>query len=149
MSPLFCCGSIQPFKPGYLSHETKFSTFMGWAGFPKESSLAAASDEDNRNGRTALTVLEPKYVVQLVRQVNYGPLESTRYFALVDGQDEAFIEVTERDLIEANFQKLNSYKNFKYETHDKFFELNIYQKDPINKHHWRRNIARPAESIDL
>lgn len=30
-----------------------------------------------------------------------------------------------------------------------FFELNVYKKDPVNKHHWRANIARPASEIDL
>jgi hypothetical protein len=30
-----------------------------------------------------------------------------------------------------------------------FFEVNIYQEDPVNKHHWRATIARPATDIDL
>ncbi|KAI1778515.1 hypothetical protein F4818DRAFT_438675 [Hypoxylon cercidicola] len=149
MSSLFCCGSAKSYKPGYLDHEAKFNTFMGWAEFPKESSLATVNDGNSQNDKADLTALKPKYVVQLVRQVNYGPLESTRYFAHVEGQDEPFIEVTENDLIQANFKKLNSYKNFKCDTHDKFFELNLYQKDPANKHHWRRNVARPSDSIDL
>jgi hypothetical protein len=41
------------------------------------------------------------------------------------------------------------YKNFKCVAHNKFFELNIYQKNPINQHHWRFNIARPASDIDI
>jgi hypothetical protein len=41
------------------------------------------------------------------------------------------------------------YKNFKCTAHNKFFELNLYQKDPVNKHHWRANIARPSADIDL
>jgi hypothetical protein len=41
------------------------------------------------------------------------------------------------------------YKNFRCALHDKFFELNLYQKDPVNRHHWRANIARPAADIDL
>lgn len=41
------------------------------------------------------------------------------------------------------------YKNFKCTTHNKFFEVNLYQKDPVNLHHWRLNIARPASDIDL
>jgi hypothetical protein len=41
------------------------------------------------------------------------------------------------------------YKNFKCTSHNKFFELNLYQKDPVNRHHWRTNIARPAADIDL
>jgi hypothetical protein len=30
-----------------------------------------------------------------------------------------------------------------------FFEVNIYQEDAVNKHHWRATIARPATDIDL
>jgi hypothetical protein len=41
------------------------------------------------------------------------------------------------------------YKNFKCTSHNKFFEVNLYQKDPVNRHHWRANIARPAADIDL
>ena len=41
------------------------------------------------------------------------------------------------------------YKNFTCTSHNKFFELNLYQKDPVNRHHWRANIARPAADIDL
>jgi hypothetical protein len=33
--------------------------------------------------------------------------------------------------------------------HNKFFEVNVYQKDPVNAHLWRANIARPAGEIDL
>jgi hypothetical protein len=32
------------------------------------------------------------------------------------------------------------YKNFRCSEHNKFFEFNLYKKDPINKHHWRANI---------
>ena len=41
------------------------------------------------------------------------------------------------------------YQNFRCSVHDKFFELNIYQKDPVNAHHWRHNLARPGSEIDL
>lgn len=41
------------------------------------------------------------------------------------------------------------YKNFRCVTHDKFFELNIYEKNPSSAHHWRADIARPAGHIDL
>jgi hypothetical protein len=41
------------------------------------------------------------------------------------------------------------YKNFKCDAHNKFFEVNLYQKNPINRHHWRANLARPSTDIDL
>ncbi|RYP70455.1 hypothetical protein DL769_004965 [Monosporascus sp. CRB-8-3] len=141
MTTLFCCDSAKPYRPQYLNHQLKFDNFMAWATYPKATSAPTGSID--------LASLKPSFVVQLVRQVNYGPLESKRYFASVEGQDEAFIEVSEDDLIKANFQKLNSYKNYRCEQHNKFFELNLYQKDPINQHHWRADIARPADSIDL
>jgi hypothetical protein len=41
------------------------------------------------------------------------------------------------------------HKNFRCFVHNKFFEVNLYQKDPVNKHHWRATIARPAKEIDI
>jgi hypothetical protein len=101
--------------------------------------------------------------------VNYGPIEAKRYFVPKPGQGAGFVEVLEKDLIEANFKKENTYvlrvslelglrdktltygryKNWRCEKDNKFFEVNVYRKDPINKHHWRANIARPADQIDL
>lgn len=99
MSALFCCSSIQGYRPQRLQHEDKFTKFMAWANFPTTSSPSCEG--------TDLNALSTPFVVQLVRQVNYGPLESKRYFAFVSGS-EGFVEVVEDDLIRANFQKLNS-----------------------------------------
>jgi hypothetical protein len=41
------------------------------------------------------------------------------------------------------------FKNYRCVAHDRFFEVNVYQKDPVNAHHWRANIARPGSEIDL
>ncbi|KAM0288738.1 hypothetical protein ACHAO9_006801 [Fusarium lateritium] len=140
MSSLFCCSSVEPYRPQYLSHQSKFDNFMAWASFPTKSSPEGDVDMSN---------IVPSFAVQLVRQVNYGPLESKRYFIPSDSKEGGFLEITETDLIQANFQKVNTYKNYRCQGHNKFFEVNIYQKDPVNKHHWRANIARPAGSIDL
>lgn len=104
MASLFCCEDIQPYRPQYLLSQTYFTTFMDWAAFPKTSSTPSSDGEGANNLDTA----KPDFVIQLVRQVNYGPLESTRYFSRVNGQDEAFLEVVEKDLIDANFKKLNA-----------------------------------------
>ncbi|KAK7950943.1 uncharacterized protein PG986_006671 [Apiospora aurea] len=106
---------------------------MAWASYPRAAS--PANDVDRKG---AFASGGPPFAIQLVRQVNYGPLESKRYFAPASASPSGFVEVAEDDLIQANFQELNS-----------FFEVNIYQKDPINKHPWRANLARPASSIDL
>lgn len=77
---------------------------MAWAKFPQESSLST----DDGAEKTDLVALKPPYSIQLVRQVNYGPLESKRYFIPVEGSENEFAEVVEDDLIQANFKKLNS-----------------------------------------
>jgi hypothetical protein len=109
MSTLFCCGSTKPYRPQVLQHEAKFRQFLSWAQFPKEASKQDPADADGP-APTAhdLAALNVSFVVQLVRQVNFGPLESKRYFARVEGQAEDFVEVEEGDLVKANFQKLNA-----------------------------------------
>lgn len=100
---IFCCSDIQPYRPQHLDHEQKFHAILAWARFPKTS---AASGDANVIAET-----NPLYAAQIVRQVNYGPLESKRYFIAVGGkgdEEEPFKEVTERDLVEANYEKLNS-----------------------------------------
>lgn len=103
MSSLFCCGAIQPFRPQYLQHQSKFTAFLHWANFPKTSTPYSIGGEG-----TDLDELKPEFVIQLVRQVNYGPLEATRYFARVLQLEESFIEVVEQDLVNGNYKKLNS-----------------------------------------
>ncbi|KAJ5302208.1 hypothetical protein N7508_007071 [Penicillium antarcticum] len=154
MSSIFCCLSPSPYRPAYLTHEAKFEPFIAWAK-GSESSLSAISASFFQNPDNL-----PPYAIQFVRQVNFGAIEAKRYFIphpeATRGRID-FVEVTEQDLITGNFQKLNShrklikhrYKNFKCTTHNKFFEVNLYQKDPVNRHHWRLNIARPASDIDL
>ena len=94
--------------PKRLLHEAKFSSFMTWGNFPKASTIATTGGENDKES-LSLAETKPPYAVQLVRQVNYGPLESKRYFIPVEGKNEAFVEVSEEDLVKANFQKLNSY----------------------------------------
>lgn len=72
---------------------------MAWAAYPH----SAAPTEDS-----ALDSYTPPFAIQLVQQVNYGPLESKRYFVPVEGSEAEFVEIREQDLIQANFQKLNA-----------------------------------------
>jgi hypothetical protein len=95
MSSIFCCSNATPYKDCTLSHEPKFQTFTSWAKHPKTSSISSSPDP------SSVTL-----VMQLVKQVNYGPLESKRYFAECGGE---FVEVTEQWLVDSNFQKLNAY----------------------------------------
>lgn len=96
MSHVFCCFKVTPYKSHILAHEPKFREYLSWGHYPKESSV------DERG----VQPLDDTYVVQVVRQVNYGPLESKRYF-LETGSD-MFVEVDEKWLIDANFAKLNA-----------------------------------------
>jgi hypothetical protein len=97
MSTVFCCSSIQSYKSRTLSHESKFAAFMSWAKFPTESSIVP--DE------AAPSATEASLAIQVVKQVNYGPLESKRYFVQHNGD---FSEVNEKWLVDANFEKLNT-----------------------------------------
>lgn len=103
MSSIFCCPSISPYRPQSTDHESKFISFKNWASFPKTSSIETRDDSTNPLSEQTGTT----YVIQVVRQVNFGPLESRRYFASASG-DELFVEVSERDLIAANYEKVNS-----------------------------------------
>lgn len=98
MSSIFCCPSIHPYRPQKLDHEDKFEAFMQWTKLESSPTLNLASVRAN----TA------PYAVQLVKQVNFGPQESIRYFAPA-GTGSQFVEVAEGDLIDWNFEKLNSY----------------------------------------
>ncbi|KAF4344809.1 major facilitator superfamily transporter [Fusarium beomiforme] len=89
MSTLFCCNDIEPYRPQYLSHQSKFNNFMSWGSFPKESSLISV---DNNHD---FSQINPAYAVQLVRQVNFGPLESKRYFIPKDSSENDYVEVSE------------------------------------------------------
>ncbi|TGO51704.1 hypothetical protein BOTNAR_0346g00020 [Botryotinia narcissicola] len=149
MTTLFCCDSPESFRPQKLTHQQKFTSFEAWADYPRSSSVTSVTiPHDSEVDSNPITPITP-YAIQFVRQVNYGPLESKRYFIPDETSSGDFIEITEQHLIQANYQKLNSYKNFKCTSHNKFFEVNLYQKDPVNVHHWRANIARPAGDIDL
>jgi hypothetical protein len=69
---------------------------MAWASYPKESNIT----------ETPPSFTHTTFVVQVVKQTNYGPLDSKRYFVSV--ADDAFVEVSEQWLIDANFEKLNT-----------------------------------------
>lgn len=130
---------------------------MAWAEFPKDRTVTSDNTVQDDAGVTV--------AIQVVKQVNFGPLESKRYFFQVKNGE--FVEVTEQWLVNANFQKLNTYvvvqlhvngselltlysfENYECGMHNKFFEVHVYQRDPINTHHWRADVARPASEIDL
>lgn len=104
MPSIFCCSNIQPYKNRTLSHEPKFRAFMTWAEFPKESIVTSNEVVPDATNVTIAT--------QVVKQVNFGPLESKRYFAQV--KNGKFVEATEQWLVNANFQKLNTYVVIQY-----------------------------------
>ena len=104
MDSIFCCSSIEPFRPQIIETEAKFNMFLNWARTSEANSLNTIPNvpeilSSNNNSC---------FVVQLVRQVNYGPLESKRYFVKTPIMGAAFTEVTEQDLINANYEKVNS-----------------------------------------
>ena len=101
MSVLFCCESFEAYKPRVLDHEAKFRSFMTWARAVNENSQIGSPVG-------SFEELSPLYAIQLVSQINFGPLESKRYFIPSNAMESTYNEITESDLIKANFQKLNS-----------------------------------------
>jgi hypothetical protein len=78
---------------------------MAWAAFPRKSS----SVNKLIDAQASWPIRRPPFAVQLVQQMNYGPIESKRYFIPDDNSPSEFNEVLEDSLIQANFQKLNTY----------------------------------------
>ena len=104
MSEILCCTELKPYKPKRVDHELKFSDFMKWT--KSSAPIAPATVPD----ATALPPDASAYVIQVVRQKNFGALEWKRYFRSVIASGVAsFIEIAEQDIIEANFEKLNTY----------------------------------------
>jgi hypothetical protein len=104
MDSIFCCSSFEPFKPRIIDNEAKFKAFLSWTPTFEATSVGTVF-----NGPRDLPLNEGScFVIQVVRQVNYGPLESKRYFAKAAGVDVPFKEVTEQDLINTNYEKVNS-----------------------------------------
>jgi len=108
MATIFCCGNIQPYRPVRVDHELRFTSFLEWAHFPRSTRVCDLTDESGRLQSPPDN--DWQYAIQLVQQVNFGALESKRYFVPRATQDssERFQEITEGDLIEANFAKVNS-----------------------------------------
>lgn len=111
MSSIFCCPSPSPYRPAVLLHEDMFMPFIAWAKLSQSAPVA--------NSASLFQDPEelPRFVVQFVQQVNYGPVEAKRYFvpspeassSATFEKEIEFLEVTEQDLIAGNFQKLNAY----------------------------------------
>ena len=99
---VFCCSYLQPYRSETLDREAKSTDFISWA---KRASLSTSSATGNTT--PCGTELYP-YAVEVVRQVNYGPLESKRYFVPENSPGRDFVEVTADDLVDADFEKMNS-----------------------------------------
>ncbi|SPQ96864.1 unnamed protein product (mitochondrion) [Plasmodiophora brassicae] len=107
----FCCDLITPYKPTRTARDAVF--------------------EDFRHGRGH----HPNILIEVKRQVNNGPMMSTRYFTLEGGTR---LEVPEP----ASHRKLHSYKNYKCPEHDRFFGVDLLARPGApqgnyNFHHMR------------
>lgn len=95
MSYILCCPNDQAYKSQILGHESEFRQFLSWGRYPKQSSVG---------GTVEMT--DNTHVVQVIRQINYGLLEFKRYFLKTNSG--TFVEVDEKWLINAKFQKQNA-----------------------------------------
>lgn len=98
MESIFCCTGFQPYRSQIIDNQAKFDSFISWA---KSGSQAGSATSPAPVWDDSST-----FVIQLVRQVNFGPIESKRYFVALTSS--TFTEVTEQQLIDANYQKVNS-----------------------------------------
>ncbi|RDW56549.1 hypothetical protein BP6252_14099 [Coleophoma cylindrospora] len=138
MSTVFCCSSISLCRPRRLEYEAQFDAFLHWAKI--QATPIVSLGDDTR------LVSNATYAIRLVRLVNYGPQESIRYFLPASNN---FAEATKEDLRSLDFDKVISYKNYRCEKHNKFFEINLYQKTPANPHHWLTHRTQSSREIDL
>ncbi|KAJ5737368.1 uncharacterized protein N7483_002493 [Penicillium malachiteum] len=87
-------------------HESKFQRFMSWARQSESQPVANCVSYFQSLSKP------PEFAVELVQQINYGPVETRRYFIPtangLSASDCEFLEVTDQDLITGNFQKLNT-----------------------------------------
>lgn len=102
---IFCCSQISPYRPTILDHEAKFRDFIRW-----ERLISDTPENITSSCPSALLGNSSAYAMQVVRQVNYGPVKWKRYFGSngVEQGGSAYKEVVEQDLIEANYEKLNT-----------------------------------------
>lgn len=65
-----------------------------------------------------------------------------------DAQSMEFKEVNESEIAALGLKKCNTFKNFKSRSENRFYEMNIYMRNPENNRQVRVNAER-AEGIDL
>ena len=138
-------------------HEGKFSNFLVFVGRPE---LAKLSQLDKSAYAIQVRATHPPFLPtvislkceQLVTQVNYGPVLSKQYFisAALCGEAESaeFKEVSEGEITALGLGKTNSFKNFKSQAENRFYEVNLYQRHPRSNRRVKVNAERP-EGIDL
>jgi len=138
MSNILVALDLVPYKNIRTDHEGKFSNFLVFMGRPE---LAKSSQLD----RSA-------YAIQLVSQVDRGAVLSKRYFvsAALCGEAESveFKEVNESEIAALGLEKCNSFKNFKSRSENRFYEINIYQRNAGSNRRIQVNAERPGD-IDL
>lgn len=127
--PVFCCSSYRPYRSTHTDEEDKFDTFLGW------TQGGGSSYRDGQN-----------YVIQAVKQVNFGPVEEVRYFLRTP---DGFEEVTEAFVRLCGLAKKNNYKNFKCQVHNKFFEVNLYQENAFSKRTTKYGKASKSNCLSL
>ncbi|KFZ16422.1 hypothetical protein V501_02237 [Pseudogymnoascus sp. VKM F-4519 (FW-2642)] len=87
---VFCGSNLQPYRPKSLDHEPKFTDYISWA---KRASLGTSCAAEKSSDTPGATEHYP-YAVQL------------------DNPARDFLEITADDLVDANFEKVNSHLRF-------------------------------------
>ncbi|KAL4244108.1 hypothetical protein ABKN59_010734 [Abortiporus biennis] len=144
MSTLFCCTAREQYKPRTVVHESTLNSFVKWSKFPKQSiceSDEATLRELNQN---------VDYVIELLRQIDFGSEESRRYFLVMKGPDEPFVEVMKEFVDAEGYKEAKSFKNFKCQKHTnwKLFKISTAQSSTRSrKRYVALNISLRDSSI--
>ncbi len=136
---LWCCAHREPYKVRRTDHDDKFKAFIKWT-----------------SGSATTSSLGTNFVIQFVKNVNFGGVIAKRCFAF-DKTTGAFQEVAES----STMRSLNSFKNYRCATCDGrgyFYELNLYCDEAggdlaVSAHHQSTRTGvtfiRNAAAVDM
>ena len=105
MPTIFCCSDVRASHT--LGNDEKLNTFLNWAAYPTERAVHPTVEQDDKLADSDY----PYYIrlAKMVNTINFGPVETKRYFAPMGEKDGAkvFVELAESDLksIAANYTK--------------------------------------------
>ncbi|GIQ80688.1 hypothetical protein KIPB_001523 [Kipferlia bialata] len=107
---VLCCSSVRAYKPRRTDYEGKFNAFLAF-----------------ERGDAVPTGLGD-FLVQAVKQQNFGPVVSTTCYRYTGSGFETVPSTS-------GYRRANSFKNFICTSHNLYYELNMYTGTGDSRHH--------------